>query len=84
MTDATVDPKDQQTTTLHLAVQTNDMEVVKLIGDQYKLKIPQPQLKELVFKQKDNLTGMSPAKYASKSKALAKDSEKYFKQLCKK
>jgi hypothetical protein len=67
-----------------MAIQTNNIEIVRAIGDQYKRHSGPAELKELVFKQKDAQTGMSPAKYASKSKTLAREAEKYFKELCKK
>lgn len=68
-----------------MAIQTNKMDIVRVVGDQYKQYITNPnELKEFIFKKKDAMIGMPPAKYASKSKTIAKDAEKYFKELCKK
>jgi hypothetical protein len=82
--DVSIPPQDQKTTSLHLAIQTNDINVIQIIGDAYATKMTPSQLKDFIYKQKDSITGMPPAKYAGKSKSLAKDAEKYFKLLCKK
>lgn len=83
--DPRVHPKDNQTTTLHIAVQTNNMDIIRLVGDQYKKFYSNPsELKEVITKRKDAATGMAPSKLAGKSKPIAKEAEKYFKELCKK
>eukprot|EP01126_Amoeba_proteus_P040592 TRINITY_DN4334_c0_g1_i1.p1 TRINITY_DN4334_c0_g1~~TRINITY_DN4334_c0_g1_i1.p1 ORF type:complete len:493 (+),score=106.62 TRINITY_DN4334_c0_g1_i1:776-2254(+) len=79
----TVNPRNGQTTSLHMAIQTNNLELVKLVAEEFKIKLSPQDFRQVVYKEKDALYGLPPSKFAERNKNISKESQKFFSVLKK-